>query len=102
MFRKFTKSNFKSAMGKTKLHLGKAYHHTKSFLGEVDNHVQQASAAYKILHPTVSHFAGNDVAQKITRGLNGYEDIRRKVITGHNILEGGVKMIKQSGLNLGI
>ena len=102
MFQTFTKHNFKSAMGKTKLHLGKAYHHTKSFLGEVDNHVQQAKAAYTILHPTVAHFAGNDVAHKITRGLNGYEDIRRNIITGHNILEGGVKMIKQSDLNLGI
>jgi hypothetical protein len=102
MFQKFTKQGFKNTMNKTKVHLGKAYHHTKTFLGNVDHNVQQAKAAYAILHPTVSHYAGNEVHNNITRGFNGYEDIRRKIVTGHNILEGGVTMIRKSGLNLGV
>jgi len=106
MFQKFSKQGFMSTLHKTKSFMGNAYHHTKSFLGNVDHGVRIAKKAYAILEPTISHFTGNNAHQGVMKALNGYEDIRHKIISGHNQIEDHVKNVstkfKKAGINIGV
>ncbi len=108
MFRKFTKQGFFDAVQKTKTHLGNAYHHTKTFLGHVDNGIRTAKKVYSILEPHISHFAGqnNKAHQGIMKAVHGYDEIKHKVINHHDAIENRVKDIahkfKRGGLSLGI
>lgn len=108
MFRKFSKQGFLDTINKTKSFMGNAYHHTKSFLGQVDHGVRVAKNVYSILAPTISHFAGqnNRAHQGFMKAATGYDDIRQIVINHHDTIENHVKHIsnkfKKSGLSLGI
>ena len=108
MFQKFTKQGFHNAMQKTKNFMGNAYHHTKSFLGQVDNGLRTAKKVYQILEPTISHFVGqnNQGHRGAMKALQGYEDIRHKIISGHNQIEDHVNTVsnkfKRAGMNIGI
>ena len=108
MFQKFTKQGFHNAMQKTKSFMGNAYHHTKSFLGQVDNGLRTAKKVYQILEPTISHFVGqnNQGHRGAMKALQGYEDIRHKIISGHNQIEDHVNTVsnkfKRAGMNIGI
>lgn len=106
MFRKFNKSEFPNALNKTKSFLGNAYHQTKSFMGTVDHGVRTAKKIYAILEPAITHLTGNTAHTGVMKALNGYEDIRHKMISGHDEIENHVKNVstkfKKAGLSIGI
>ena len=110
MFHKFTKHNFHNAMNKTKSFMGQAYHHTKSFLGHVDNGIRVAKKVYSILEPSIAHFAGdtrnNQINHHVMKAVDGYDNIRHKIINHHDTIENHARGIhdkfKKAGLSIGI
>ena len=106
MFHKFSKQHFHNTMHKHKSFLGHAYHHTKSVLGNMDHGAKIAKKAYAIMEPIISQYAGNKVHHNVMKAVSGYDDIRHKIICGHNQIEDHVNNVsskfKKAGLNIGI
>ena len=108
MFQTFTKQGFHNATQETKSFMGNAYHQPKSFLGQVDHGVRTAKKVYQILEPTISHFAGqnNRGHQGVMKAVTGYDDIRHKILNGHDQIEDHVNTIsnkfKRAGMSIGL
>jgi len=106
MFQKFSKQGFLNTINKTKSFMGSAYHHTKSFLGNVDHGVRIAKKAYARMDSVISHYAGNKVNHNVMKVVNSNEQIRHKLVSGHNQIEEHVNSVAtkfhKAGLNIGI
>ena len=104
---KFTKQGFYNAIQKTKSHLGNAYHHTQSFLGQVDHGIRIAKKVYSILEPTISSLTGNNkIHDGVMQAVSGYDDIRHKIVNKHAEIENHVRGVsqkfKKAGLSIGL
>ena len=84
---KLNRHSMRRAYNNSKRYLGNAYHHTKGLLGDIDSGVRTAKELYSIAQPLISSLMSQKDFQKgnthVIKALNGYEDIRSKVMDTH-------------------
>ena len=72
----------------------------------MDHGVKIAKKAYAIMEPIISQYAGNKVHHNVMKAVSGYDDIRHKIISGHNQIGNHVNNVsskfKKAGMDFGI
>ena len=85
MFEKFSHHSFRRTIQNVKNHLGNGYNHLKNIAHHIDNGYQ---VAYSVLEPHIRQAAGNNqIHGHAMKAINGYENIRNKVMDGNNRVE---------------
>jgi hypothetical protein len=90
--------------------MGQAYHHTKSFLGHVDNGIRTAKKVYSILEEPMRQLVGDTrhgrVHEKVMKAVTGYDELKHKIINHHDTIENHARGIsdkfKKAGLSIGL
>jgi hypothetical protein len=75
-------------LNRAKNFLGTAYHHTKSFLNDVDHGVKTFRHVYNVVEPFINKYSNNNnkLHAPVQKALNGYESIKSKVLEADNDL----------------
>jgi hypothetical protein len=89
-----------------KHHITSGYHHTKNFLGNVDNAYKTAKKVYSIVAPHLEHFGGGNINKHVVKAIGGYEHVRNKVKDAHDNVAHHVNKVggdlKKANINIGI
>ena len=88
---KLSKQALQQHFNKGKNFLGRAYHHTKSFLNSLDKGVNIARDVHQQLAPHIDKMGGKDINTKIGKGLNGYDTVKNQVLDAHNATISGLR-----------
>jgi len=99
MFGKISHHHVKEAFNKAKGLVGHAYHQTKNFLNHVDHGFKVAKHIYHAVSPIIDKYANqhsNTIHHNVNKAINGYENIRNKVIEGDN----DIKKVRKSLMNV--
>ena len=80
---KISKHSVARAFGNLKNHIGRTYHKTKEFLGQVDSGIQVAKRVYGVLAPALEQHGGGQANKHIMKAIGGYEHLRNKVMDTH-------------------
>ena len=110
MFGKLNSNMIRQGFKQGKAFLGKAYHKTKSFLGDVDSGVRLAKDIFSILQPAAKSLLGNtnvgNVNKHVVKALSGYENMRSKVMeTDENVnhhVSNIIGDLKKKNINIGL
>jgi hypothetical protein len=94
MFEKFSHHSFRRTLQNVKNHLGNGYNHLKNIAHHIDHGFQVAKHVYSVLEPHIRQAAGNNqIHGHAMKAINGYENIRNKVMDGnHKVEEIGHKL----------
>ena len=84
MFGKITRRDVAHHFNKAKTFLGNAYHHTRNFLGDVDNGVRTLKHIYGAVAPVLESYGVNPANKHVMKALNGYDTIRNNVMEHHD------------------
>ena len=88
MFEKFSHLSFRRTLQNVKNHLGNGYNHVKNIAHHIENGFQVAKHVYSVLEPHIRQAAGNNhIHGHAMKAINGYENIRNKVMDGNNKVE---------------
>ena len=103
---KFTHQNFARGLQHLKGHITSGYHHTKNFLGNVDNAYRTAKKVYSIVAPHLEHYGGSNINKHVIKAIGGYENVRNKVKDAHDTVAHHVGKVsgdlKKANINIGI
>ena len=82
------KKHLANGFTKAKNFIGSACNNTKSFLGNVDHGVRLFKIVYGALQPALEHYGGgNHISNNVMKVLNGYANIRSKVMEAEGHLD---------------
>ena len=84
MLGKLNRSHFAHVDNTAKHHIGNAYNHTKKFLNNVDHGIRTAKTIYGVLAPYIDQYGGSHINKHAVKAIGHYEDIRHKVMEGHD------------------
>ena len=83
MFGKITRRDVAHDFNKAKNFLGNAYHHTRNFLGDVDNGVRES-------------YGVNPANKHVMKALSGYDTIRNNVMEHHDRVINDVNNVRNN------
>ena len=103
---KLTHQSFARGFQNLKHHITSGYHHTKNFLGNVDNAYKTAKKVYSIVAPHLEHFGAGGVNKHVIKAIGGYENVRNKVADAQDTIAHHVGKVhgdlKKANINKGI
>jgi len=86
--------------------IGKHYQTTKDVLNRIDRGMNTAKSVYEDVKPTIQQLGGDKPISHINKGIQSYDQMRNRVVDGHNQAEkhvgNVVGALKKQGINLGI
>ena len=95
MFGKINKQIVQHHFNKAKSFIGNAYHHTKNFLNDVDRGVKTFKHVYSVVSPYIDKYAGNNkLHAPIMNAVSKYDEIKSKVIEGHDNIKHDLNNVK--------
>ena len=97
MFGKVTKQQVHHHFNRAKDFLGKAYHQTKSFLGNIDDGVRTFKNIYGVVAPVLDSYGLNTGKNShVMKALSGYDNIRNNVIENHDRVVNDINKVKKN------
>jgi hypothetical protein len=78
MFGKLSKHHFHSLYNNTKRHIGTAYTHAKTILGNIDHGINVGRTVFSVLQPYIEQLGQNKKNKNVIKGLTYYDDIKKK------------------------
>ena len=97
MFGKVTKQQVHHHFNRAKDFLGKAYHHTRNFLGDIDDGVRTFKNIYSAVAPVLDSYGLNAGKNShIMKALSGYDTIRNNVVEKHERVVNDINKVKKN------
>ena len=96
MLGKLNRSHNTYAYNTATYHIGNAYNHTKNLLHNVDSGIRTAKTVYSVLAPYIEQYGGSHINKHAVKAIGHYEDIRHKVMEGHDKASNEIHDIKNT------
>ena len=96
MFGIITKQQVSHHFNKAKNFLGSAYHHTKNFLGDVDQGVRTVKSIYGAVAPILESYGVHTNNKHIMKAVSGYDSIRHNVMENHDRVVNDINKVKNN------
>ena len=93
MFGKLSKHHFHSLYNNTKRHIGTAYTHAKTILGNIDHGINVGRTVFSVLQPYIEQLGQNAINKNVMKGLTYYDDIKKRVVDTHDKAENSLNDI---------
>jgi len=95
MFGKIRKQDVIRHFNKAKDFIGNAYHHTKNFLGDVDQGVRTIKNIYGAVSPILESYGVNTNNKHVMKAVSGYDSIRHNVMENHDRVVNDINKVKK-------
>ena len=96
MLAKISRRDVAHHVNRAKNFLGNAYHHTRNFLGDVDQGVRTFKQIYGAIAPVLESYGVNPANKHVMKALTGYDNIRNNVLEHHDRVVNDVNNIKNN------